>query len=100
MESKRRGFKKSTTVVMSMYHAPKPSSCVQYSNTVKPTTSASTAFMEHSTEKKHYSCTDTGNDVVSYGHVEQYNYDDEAIDARAESYISGVLQRFSLERLE
>ncbi|XWS37106.1 hypothetical protein CRYUN_Cryun19dG0014700 [Craigia yunnanensis] len=82
----------SNTVVMSLYQAPKPSSSVQYSNTVKPNPSgsmASTAFLDRSTRQKHsYIASDTGND--SYGR-------DEAIDARAANYITGVQQRFSLE---
>ena len=103
MESKRRGFKKSK-VIMSLYKAPNPSS-VQYSNKVKTSPSAgsmastgfySDAFMDHSKKRKHsYIAPDTGND--SYGRVEQYNYD-EAIDARAANYISGVRERFILER--
>ncbi|XWS51432.1 hypothetical protein CRYUN_Cryun12cG0175900 [Craigia yunnanensis] len=98
MESKRRGFKKSK-VVMYLYQAPKPSSSVQYSNTVEPKPSgsmASTAFMDRSTKQKHsYIVSDTG--YESYGRVEQYNHG-EGIDARAANYISGVQQRFSQER--
>ncbi|XWS47795.1 hypothetical protein CRYUN_Cryun13aG0015800 [Craigia yunnanensis] len=104
MESKRRGFKKSK-VIMFLYQAPKPSSSVQYSNKVKTSPSAGSmtstgfycdAFMDHSKKQKHsYIASETGND--SYGRVEQYNYD-EGIDDRAENYISGVRERFSLER--
>ncbi|XVE54474.1 hypothetical protein DITRI_Ditri03aG0084400 [Diplodiscus trichospermus] len=100
MESKRREFKKSKAV-MSLYQAPKPSSSVQYySNTVKPSPSgsmASTAFMDRSTKQKQYSYIASDAEDESYGRVEQYNYD-EGIDARAANYISGVRQRFNLER--
>ncbi|XVE56559.1 hypothetical protein DITRI_Ditri04bG0020900 [Diplodiscus trichospermus] len=97
---------KESKVVMSLYQAPKPSSSVQYSTKVKPIsssggsmTSASfyiDAYMDDSEKQKQpYVGSDTGNS--SYHRVEQFDYD-EGIDARAASYISGVRQRFSLER--
>ncbi|KAK3183158.1 hypothetical protein Dsin_030444 [Dipteronia sinensis] len=112
MESKQnaRGFIKGNKLVMSFHQAGKPTTsssvaAVQYSSS--QSASSVGLYADHPPKQNHahahYSsyitCDDLGNSS-SFGLVDNlYSYD-QSIDARAASYISGVQERFRLERFD
>ncbi|KAL5791516.1 hypothetical protein ACOSP7_000110 [Xanthoceras sorbifolium] len=99
---------------MDFREASKPTSSsktMQYSNKVMSSPSASSVgfyadhveFVDHPPKQKHaqsYITSDIGNN--SFGLVDHklYSYDEKSIDARAATYISGVQERFRLERFD